>query len=100
MDEAKLYYTPPSDEQFNELKKAAIELWTTRYPEETSPFYAKEKVDRIKDIQNVSDNFMYMVAMFDSENQRILAANLSEPTRKAVRDRMIAGGNAEFMVPF
>ena len=96
----KLYYTAPSDEAFNELKKAAIELWTTRYPEETSPYYAKEKVDRIKDIKNIDDNFMYMVAMFDLDNQRLLAEKLSLLTSKAVRDRMVDGGQPEHLIFF
>jgi hypothetical protein len=36
---------------------------------------------------------MYIVAMFDCNNQRLLAISLSDDTRKAVRDRMIDGGS-------
>jgi len=32
---SKLYYTAPSDEIFNEVKQASIDLWTERYPEDT-----------------------------------------------------------------
>lgn len=97
--DAKLYYTPPDDNLFEELKAKAIELWTERYPEETSPFYAKEKIDRIKDIGNIQDNFMYIVAMFDIENQQLLADKLSMETRWAVSERMIDGGTPpEFIV--
>lgn len=97
---SKLYYTAPSDELFNELKEKAIELWTERYPADKSPFYAEEKVDRIKDLQNVQDNFMYMVAMFDENNQRLLASKLSVEARAAVRERMIDGGMPDEYLTF
>ena len=99
MNEAKLYYTAPSDEIFNEVKKASMDLWTERYPEATSPYYAKEKTDRIKDWQNVGDNVMSLVAMFDSENHRLLAEKLSEEARTAIRERMIDGGNPSYLIP-
>ena len=95
--EAKLYYTAPTDKQFNELKEKAIEIWSVMGDE---PSYSQEKIGRIKDIRNVQDNFMYMVAMFDQNNQAKLANKLSEETRKAVRERMIDGGNPEFLIPF
>ena len=85
----KLYYTPPTDKQFDELKQKAIEIWT---PMGYEPSYAKEKIDRIKDIKNICDNFIYMVAMFDIQNQQKLANKLSDETRKAVRDRLLDGG--------
>jgi hypothetical protein len=86
------YYTPPKDEQFAELKEKAIEIWKT-YDNRFD--YADEKINRIKDIGNVGDNFMFIVAMFDSDNQSRLADKLSQDTRDAVRERMIAGGNTE-----
>lgn len=91
----QLYYTPPSDEQFNELKQKALEIWN-----EYDDPYRTEKVNQIKDIQNVGDNFMYMVAMFDINNQRKLADKLSLATSQAVRERMIDGGNPEDLIPF
>lgn len=92
-----LYYQPPTDEQFNELKAKAIEIWQTY---DDTYGYATEKVDRIKDIKNVGDNFMYMVAMFDIQNQAKLSRKLSEETRLAVSQRMIAGGNPPEFNPF
>lgn len=89
MEKVELYYTPPAETQFNELKEKAIEIWSTMGSE---PSYSQEKIGRIKDIENVDENFMCMVAMFDINNQRRLAGNLSEETRKAVRERLIAGG--------
>lgn len=95
-----LYYCSLDDDLFAELKEKAMELWVERYPEETSPNYAKEKVEAIKTINNVEDNGMYIVAMFDNNNQRLLAEKLSQETRKAIRDRMIAGGTPEFLIAF
>lgn len=95
--EAKLYYTAPSNEAFEELRKAAIEVWQ-QYDNEYG--YVDEKTAAIVNIRNVSDNFMYMVAMFDINNQRKLAEKLSPATRLAVRERMIDGGNPEWLIPF
>ena len=97
MNEAKLYYTPPSDKCFTELKEKAIEIWSTMGNE---PSYSQEKISNIKNIGNVGDNFMYLVAMFDINNQRILAEKLTPETRKEVRKRMIDGGTEEYLIVF
>tara|TARA_R110002126_G_scaffold17316_4_gene67746 strand:+ start:5574 stop:5861 length:288 start_codon:yes stop_codon:yes gene_type:complete len=94
---SELYYTAPTDEQFEELKREAMALWSTMGDE---PSYAEEKIGRIKDIGNIKDNFMYMVAMFDIHNQELLAGRLSEETRNAVRERMIDGGQPEHLIAF
>lgn len=94
---AKLYYTPPKQKHFNELKRSAIKIWETY---DNTYGYVDEKVDRIKDIKNIEDNFMYMVAMFDMSNQRKLADMLSEPTRIDVRLRMIDGGQEFVYIVF
>ena len=94
---SKLYYTAPAEEQFNEVKEKAIEIWNTY---DDTYGYATGKISRIKDTKNFQDNFMYMIAMFDSSNQRKLAEKLSVETRKAVRDRMIDGGNPEYSIIF
>ncbi len=84
-----LYYEAPPDNQFDELKSRAIEIWSKMGDE---PSYAQEKIGKIKDIKNVSDNFMYMVAMFDINNQRILSSQLTNETRKSVYERLKSGG--------
>jgi DNA-binding MltR family transcriptional regulator len=96
----KLYYTPPSDQEFEEVKKASMQLWEDVDTDKDAYGYATEKKNRIKDITNVEDNFMYMVAMFDDENQALLAEKLSPETRKAIRERMIDGGNPEYLIHF
>lgn len=97
---SQLYYTPPNDLAFEQVKEAAMQLWAERYPEETSPNYAKEKIDRIKDIENVGDNFMYIVGMFDEENQMLLSQKIPPATRKLIRDRLIDGGADEHTIIF
>ena len=93
--EAKLYYTAPSDECFEDLKKHAIALWSTMGDE---PSYAEEKIGRIKDIKNIQDNFMYMFAMFDMGNQRKVARELKEETKKAINERLLSGGSPEYLL--
>jgi hypothetical protein len=95
-----LYYTPPTDEIFNEVKNASMELWKEVDTDNDKYGYATKKINRIKDIANVSDNFMYIVAMFDIQNQARLAEKLSEETRKEVRERMIDGGNPPEYIRF
>lgn len=97
LDMADLYYTPPSDEVFLEVKEKAMALWSTMGSE---PSYSEGKIARIKDIPNVGDNFMYMVAMFDSGNQRLLAMTLSSDACDAIRERLIAGEMPETLIYF
>jgi len=92
-----LYYTAPSEEIFKEVKEAAIEIWGS-YDDQFG--YATEKIERIQDLENISDNVMYIVAMFDLPNQNKLADKLSPEAKLALRERMIAGGNDESLIPF
>ena len=95
MNEAKLYYTPPSDEAFEDMRKACIDLWNTY---DNSAGYVDEKTERIKVIHNVGDNFMYMFAMLDMNNQRKVAAKIAPETLEAVRERMVSDGNPEYLI--
>jgi hypothetical protein len=85
----KLYYTPPTDEIFEEVKQACMDLWQDVGDQQS---YIDEKVSRIKDIKNIQDNFMYMIAMFDDNNQRALSRALTFDASLAIRERMIDGG--------
>lgn len=71
----------PSDEIFDEVKRAAIELWKT-YDDTFK--YATQKVDRIKDVENYSDNFAYIIGMFDPENQRKLMMLVSKEAQREI----------------
>lgn len=91
----RLYYTPPSDEIFEEIKAKAIEVWTEK---DSHPSYTAEKVDRIKNITNIKDNVMFIVAMFSNDNMIKLADKLSAEAKAAIRERMADGNN--FFHPF
>jgi hypothetical protein len=89
----ELYYTAPSDEVFEELKKAAIKIWN-EYDNEHG--YVDEKVGRIKDLENSGDNFMYIFAMFDIMNQQKLVTLVSLPVIEALAERL----EDNWIVPF
>lgn len=95
MDEAKLYYTPPSDEIFNDMKQVSLQIWKN-YEEP----YRSEQCARIVDIKNVGDNFMYMLAMMDPFNQKMLGLKVKPETKEALRERLISGGQPEEFMPF
>jgi hypothetical protein len=89
---SKLYYTAPSDEMFEEMRQSCLDQWATH---DNTYGYVDEKTQRIKTITNIQDNFMYMLAMFDQNGQAAVISKLSAPTKTAVRERMIDGGNPE-----
>lgn len=88
-----LYYTPPSDSIFEEVQFKAMKLWKDIDTDNDKYGYATEKINRIKDMQNVEDNMMYIVAMFDIHNQAKLADRLTGDARAEIRARLIAGGS-------
>ena len=73
------YYTAPSQEVFDDIKENAIKIWQTY---DDTYGYATEKTDRIKDIQNISDNAWYIVAMFDWQNQKKFLEMVKPETKK------------------
>ena len=89
----KLYYTPPRQELFEEVKSCSMKLWKEVDIDNDKFGYATGKINQIKDIQNVKDNFMFIIAMFDINNQRLLAYRLTQETRDAIREKMIDGGS-------
>lgn len=91
------YYQAPTQEVFDEVKQKSIEIWKTY---DDTYGYATGKIDRIKDLKNINDNVMYMVAMFDGQNQALLAGSLSDEARQQISLRMIAGGNSPEYNPF
>lgn len=75
------YYTAPSDAVFEEIKARAIEIWQTY---DDTYGYATEKIECVKSITNVKDNWGFIVGMFDSPNQQKLLAKLSPEAREKV----------------
>lgn len=94
---SRLYYEPPTEEVFNEVKQKCIELWQTY---DDAYGYASEKVNGIKDLKNIQDNVMSMIARFDHINMAKLAEKLSPEARKAIRERILDGGNLPEHIPF
>ena len=84
----ELYYTAPPQACFDDMKKCCIAIWNTY---DDTYGYASEKIKAIKDIQNVQDNFMYMAAMFDSNNIEKLRASLSPDALAEFNKRMPTG---------
>lgn len=95
MTDAKLYYTLPSDAGFENMKAAAILIWK-QYDDQYG--YATEKISRIENMKNIGDNFMYIFAMFDMDNQRILVDRIHPLTRVELRDRLLDGGNSQMFL--
>lgn len=87
-----LYYVAPDQQVFDNIKEKAIELWNEVA---TNPEYAKDKVGHIKDIKNVQDNFMYIFAMFDPNNQFKLIKKILPQTAKEIAERLMAGEKDE-----
>lgn len=83
------YYTAPCDRVFHEVKGAALEIWKSYDPQTIG---TKNKINRIERMENIRDNFMVIVAMFDIFNQRKLAQTISEDAKNQIRDRLKAGG--------
>jgi len=96
----ELYYTPPSDDVFEEVRAKAMVLWKVVDSDDDKYGYATGKIDRIKDIENVQDNLMYIVAMFDHGNQILLAEELSEEAKDSIRERLIDGGTPHYLIVF
>lgn len=76
------YYKAPAQEVFDEIKRASIEIWSGY---DNTYGYVDEKVGRIRDLENVSDNAWYMVAMFDPMNQAKLLSMVSPETAELIR---------------
>lgn len=74
----ELYYTPPTDAAFEDMKQACIQVWE-QYKDSPGG-YMEEKVSRIRELQNVGDNFMYMFAMLDIYNQSKAILNFKSVT--------------------
>jgi len=70
-----------SDDTFEDIKTNAIKIWQT-YDDTFG--YATEKIDRVNNIQNISDNAWFIVAMFDSFNQAKLLKLVKPETRELI----------------
>lgn len=65
----------PSTEIFNEIKEAAIRIWSTY---DDTYGYRTEKLTRVNSLSNYEDNIMVCYRMFDSNNQAKMRMMLSD----------------------
>ena len=68
----KLYYITPSKSVFDEVQRMAVRVWD-RYDDEDK----NDNVSKILGMENNHDNIMYIINMFDKDNQEILFDNIS-----------------------
>ena len=95
-----LYYRPPHEHIFNEVKRKCIEVWKEKIKTGSYPDYISGKVERIKQLDNVEDNMMSMIAMFSPDNMILLAQKLSLESREAIYNRLIDGGATTIAIIF
>lgn len=81
----KLYYTPPPGYIFSEVRDRCIDIWNTY---DNTYGYVDEKVNSIKDLENITGNFMYMISKFDIHNLRKLISSLSNESRLEIIRRL------------
>lgn len=79
------YYIAPPDKVFEEIKHAAIDIWKSY---DDTYGYATDKINRIKDLQNIKDNAWFIVALFDHQNQMKLISKVSKETGAMILDAM------------
>lgn len=80
----KLYYTAPSDEIFEEVKRKSIAIWMLLDGDE---YEINNSIEYIQKIKNIKDNMMFIVAMFDNTNIQELFKHLSLKSKNALVDR-------------
>ncbi len=74
-------YTAPSQEVFDEIKEGAIAVWK-RYDDTFG--YASEKINRVQSINNIEDNWGFIVSMFDIHNKQKLFEILQSDEAKGL----------------
>lgn len=71
-----------TDELFNELKNAAMEVWQTY---DNTYGYVDEKI-AMMNFPNVKDNYGTIIGMFDVHNQRKLYDKVSDEAKALIDD--------------
>ena len=91
-----LFYIPPKDEYFDELKTLCIHFWKCFDEVE----YVEEKINRIKDLKNEGANFISMVQMIHQNSREILSNHLSLETRNEISMRLYGWEKENEFDPF
>ena len=92
----ELFYTPPKDEYFEELKSICIRFWEVFPENRLEQDYVKSKIDQIKNLKNEGSNFVMMVQMIHQNSREILAKSLSLETRNEISMRIYGFDDNEF----
>jgi hypothetical protein len=79
----KKYYEEFSQELFEELKSLCIDMWKIVHTD-----YSESKVFQLQSIDNIRDNGMYMLSMFDIGNLMALRLKMSEELKKEIKERL------------
>ena len=98
MTSEELFYKPPKDECFDELKKICIRFWEVNFKDETD--YLNEKVNRICSLKNEGSNFSSMVQMIHPISRKVIANSLSLETRNEISMRIHGWGSDDEFDPF
>jgi hypothetical protein len=88
MIKIECYYRQPKQEYFDELKSVCIKFWGC-FDDQFG--YATEKINRVKNLENNSTNYMMMIKMFHPLNWEVLAELLSLEVRHDISIRLNAG---------
>lgn len=78
-----------TNETFENIKQSACRVWE-RYSDEFG--YRSEKLDRIKDLENIRDNWEYILAMFDSDNLKLAIEYMDDMAIEEIRPYMEKNG--------
>jgi len=81
----ELFYKPPKDENFEELKKICILFWK-QFDDQFG--YSSEKINRIIDLPNEESNFIMMVQMIHPLSRKLISKALSLETRNEISMRL------------
>ena len=76
------YYVAPPDHVFQEIKEAALAIWSTY---DDTHGYATNKMKLVAPVQNIEDNAWYLVGMFDLDNQQKLLSMVGDETAELIR---------------
>jgi hypothetical protein len=84
------FYEKFSEETFNDIKKCSIEIWET-YSDDGG--YKTDKIKAVQKIENIADNGIFIIGMFDFYNQVKLAKKLKESSKSEIYEKLISVNN-------
>lgn len=111
MKNEELYYTPPPDEIFEEVKKEVIKQIENEIDEEYENHSeeeiedgeydssliteCEEKIEKLSNLKNIGDNIIYLLLQISMFRQNCCYKQLSEEAKKEITKRRTAGSLEE-----